>query len=84
MSLPPKAAENIALHQAQFRKHMLRTAVCDADDANPWKLTERIGEDILASLLRGVANEVAGAMDGMVDKLVVDELGPEIESAAVQ
>jgi len=84
LSLPPKAAENIALHQAQFRKHMLRTAVCDADDANPWKLTERIGEDILASLLRGVANEVAGAMDGMVDKLVVDELGPEIESAAVQ
>lgn len=71
--LPPGLVTDVASGRARFRDYVHRTAICDINDADPWKLTEKISELILNKLLKGVASEIGGTMDGIVDELVKTE-----------
>ncbi len=53
---------------------MRRTAVCDIDLANPWRLVERVGERLLDEALAAVARDMHAACDVVVDTLVGAEL----------
>ncbi len=59
--------------QSRFEAHVRRTAACDIDAASPWKLAERVADQLLDEALGRVARDLATACDVVVDSLVVSE-----------